>query len=97
MSQTLGRPQGQYTLTGALTFIPNLWILSAEQSESETTVSLVFSSRPGQTYRLESSSDLLEWDDVLEEAILAESSTVEGSYTFDSSTNTKLFLRVRQE
>ena len=97
VNQPFGNGTGEYTLTGSLTFIPSLSILSAERTGGETSVSLVFSTRPGQTYRLESSSDLLEWDDVLENPIVAEGTTVEGSYTFDSSTNAKLFLRVRQE
>ena len=97
VNQPFGNGTGEYTLTGSLTFIPSLSILSAERTGGETSVSLVFSTRPGQTYRLESSSDLLEWDDVLENPIVAEGTSVEGSYTFDSSTNAKLFLRVRQE
>ena len=97
VNQPFGNGTGEYTLTGSLTFIPSLSILSAERTGGETSVSLVFSTRPGQTYRLESSSDLLEWDDVLENPIVAEGTSVEGSYTFDSSTNEKLFLRVRQE
>ena len=97
VSQALGSLPGQYTLTGSLTFIPRLWILSTQQSEAGTTVDLVFSTRPGQSYRLESSQDLVEWEDVLEEGILAEDTTVEGSYTFETSANPRLFLRVRQE
>lgn len=88
---------GQYTLTGSLTFIPRLRILSTRQSEAETTVSLIFSTMPGQSYRLERSRNLLDWEDVLEDPIVAETTTVEESYTFDTSANPRLFLRVRQE
>ena len=92
----LNRGTGEYTLIGGLTFIPSLAIQSSDTTTEETTVNLIFTSIPGESYRVESSRDLREWQEVMG-PIIAEGNTVEESLTFNNESTPKLFLRVRQE
>ena len=87
---------GQYVLTGSLSFIPYLTIRSTEGDQGETIVDLTFTSQPGESYRVESSVDLVKWNTV-EESVVAENTTVERSYPFNTTASPRLFLRVRQE
>ena len=87
---------GQYVLTGSLAFIPYLTIRSTDSEQGETIVDLAFTSQAGESYRIESSADLVNWDTVAE-GLLAESTTVERSYPFNTTASPRLFLRVRQE
>ena len=92
----LNRGTGEYTLLGGLTFIPSLAIQSSDTTTEETTVNLIFTSIPGESYRVESSRDLREWQEVMG-PIIAEGNTIEESLTFNNESTPKLFLRVRQE
>ncbi|HBM78609.1 MAG TPA: hypothetical protein DD438_10895, partial [Verrucomicrobiales bacterium] len=92
----LNRGTGEYTLAGSITFIPSLAIQSSNATTEETTVNLIFTSIPGESYRVESSRDLREWQEVTG-PIIAEGGTVEESLTFNNESTPKLFLRVRQE
>ena len=87
---------GQYVLTGSLAFIPYLTIRSTDSEQGETIVDLAFTSQAGESYRIKSSADLVNWDTV-EEGIFAESATVERSYPFNTTASPRLFLRVEEE